>query len=62
MIERRGGARFSNESLDSVGVKNATPRQELHHEIATQLGVARVIELAHSACAQERNDLIPSDW
>jgi hypothetical protein len=62
MVERRRRARLADETLDGIGMEHAAPRKELYDEVTPKLGIARVIELAHTTGAQQRYDLIPADW
>ena len=58
VIEGRGGVRFLDETTAAVLVADAVRRQHFDRDFAIQSRIARAIHLAHSACADEREDLV----
>ena len=61
MIERGEDLRLSLEPGDALGVVGEAIRQDLNRHVATELRVARAIDLAHPARAQWRGDLVDTE-
>src|SRR5436190_16582325 len=61
MIERSQNFRFALESQETLGIACECIRQDLNCYIALQLGVARAINLTHSACSETRHDFVGSE-
>ena len=58
VIERREHPGFSLEAGQPVGVVGEEVRQHLERDVPVELGVARAIDLAHAALADEGGDLV----
>ncbi len=61
MVQRRQHAGFALEARQPVAVRGEPRRQHLDGDIAAQLRVARAIDLAHPAGAQQRRDRVRAD-
>ena len=61
MIERREQSRFALEARHAIGVRRERRRQDLQRDVAIQLRVARAIDLAHAAGAEEREDFVGAE-
>lgn len=61
VIQRRGGARFLLEAAQSVGISRECRRQNFDRDIAHEPRIARSIDFAHAARADERADLIRAE-
>src|SRR5207245_4375720 len=61
VIQRREHLRLASETRKAVGVSSEDIGQSFQRNVAIELRVARPIDLAHSAYANERNDLVRSD-
>ena len=57
MIERCEELRFALEARDAFGVIGQCRGQQLQRNVAAERGVARAIDLAHAAGAEQRDDL-----
>jgi hypothetical protein len=62
MIERGEQLRFAFESRDARGVDGDACWKDLERDIAIQPRIARAIHLAHSAFAQQIDNLIGADF
>ena len=49
------------EPREALGVVRELRRQEFDGDLASELRVARSIDLAHAACAERRHDLVPTE-
>ena len=61
MVERGEHLRFALETREPVGVVRRTSRQDFDRDIASELRVARAIDLAHAAGAEMGDDLVVRD-
>ena len=61
MVQRRGGAGFLLESMEAVGVGGERDGQDLDRHVTTQPRIARAIDLAHAAGADDRDDFIGAE-
>ena len=61
VVERGEQPGLSIEAAQSIGVRGQRARQNLDGDVATELGVAGSIHLAHPAGANRRGDLVGSD-
>jgi hypothetical protein len=61
MVERRQHTRFALKARDTVGIGDKVRRQHLDRDIASELGVARTVDLAHSARTQAADDLVHAE-
>jgi hypothetical protein len=61
MIERREQPGLTAEAGAALRVGNEMRRQEFERDLATQLGVARAIHLAHAAFAERGEDSIRAE-
>ena len=61
MVERRRGLRFVHEPLLRVAVLHERQRQEFQRHGALELGVFRLVDLAHAARAEQRQHAIVRD-
>ena len=61
MIERRGGARFLEESLLRLDISRRGIRQELHRHLPAQPGIASTIDLAHASRSERGEDFVGSE-
>jgi len=62
MIERCEQSCFAFEARHAIGVRREQRRQKLQRDVAPKLGVARAINLPHTASAKWRDDLIRSEF
>ena len=60
MIQCRQRARLAAEPRELIAADSRAVRQDLDAHVAAELRVARPIDLAHAAAADERDDLVPS--
>ena len=60
VVERRQQARLAREARSTLGVGREMRRQDLYRDVASELVVARAIDLAHAAGAERRNDRVRS--
>src|SRR4029453_7141665 len=58
VIQRRGGVRFLDKPATTILVADAVCGQNLDGYLAVETRIARSIHLAHSACADEREDFV----
>ena len=58
VIERRERPRFAREAGAALGVGGEVGRQDLDGDVATELAVARAIDLAHAAGAERGDDRV----
>jgi len=56
-----GGPRFTLETKDGVGIARCTAGQNFDRDVALQTEIACAIDLAHSAGADRRDDLVRTD-
>jgi len=56
MLQRRGGAGFALQPLERLGVPAHLLRQELQRHAAAELQIFRLVDDAHAAAAQLRED------
>ena len=61
MVQRRGGFGFLDEPLAAGLVRDAVVREDLDRDLAAQSRIARAIDLAHAARADEREDFIRAE-
>ena len=53
--------RFALEPRETLGILRERVGQDLERDVAVELGIARTIDFAHAACAQEREDFIRAE-
>ena len=58
MVQRREHPRLALEPREPIGVARERTGQDLDRDVARELGVVRLIHLAHAARAQQRVQLI----
>jgi hypothetical protein len=58
MAQRGDGARFALESRATVGTLGQIPREQLDGDRAIEASLASFVDLAHTAHADERQDLV----
>ena len=58
VVQRREQLRLALESRDAIRVGHESVGEDLDRDVATELGVARAIDLAHPAGAEWRDDFI----
>ena len=58
MVQRREQLRLALESRDAIRVGHKGVGEDLDRDVATELRVARAIDLAHAAGAEWRDDFI----
>src|SRR5262249_18156104 len=58
VLERGGGPRFAAQPLEGLGVTPELVRQELERDAAAELQVLGLVDDAHAAAAQRREDAI----
>jgi hypothetical protein len=56
MVQRGGGARFLLESLEAIHISRKCDRQHFDRDVASQPRVARSVDLAHAAAADQTLD------
>jgi hypothetical protein len=61
MIEAGSGHRLLLEAAHDVGIVREIRRQDLHGDVAIELGVARAIHLAHATGSDGADDLISAE-
>ena len=61
VIERRQHARFPLEARQPIGIGGQRPRQHLDRDLAPEARVARPVDLAHAATAEQRRDAVDTD-
>ena len=61
MVQRRGRARLALEAPQVFFRRRERRRQQLHRDIAAELQIVRLVDLAHAAGADRRDDLEPAD-
>ena len=61
MIQRRGGARFPLEARESLGIARERARQDLDGDVSAEARIAGLVDLAHAAGAQRRQDLVRAE-
>ena len=61
MRQRRDCMRLALEARQAIRIGRELRRQDLDRDLATQLRVARAIDLAHAAGADRRDDLVDAD-
>src|SRR5262245_10943501 len=61
VAERRGGAGFLFEAAQTISIPGELVRQHFDSDLATESRVFGQIDLAHSACAELRNNFIMVD-
>ena len=61
MIQRRERARFAIEPREPAGITRERVRQDLDRDLAAELAVARAVDLAHAADADQRLHLIAAE-
>ena len=61
VIQRRERLRFPLKAGDPLGVRDERFRQNLDRNVATQLRVARLVDLAHATCPKGRKDLVRAE-
>ncbi len=61
MVERGDGPRFALEPLTPIGIGRKGFGQHLERHHAIEARVAGLVDLAHPACAEARNDLVGSE-
>jgi len=61
VIQRGEDARFALEACKAIGVRCEGGRQDFDRHLATELRVSGAIDLAHSARAERREDLIRTE-
>ena len=59
MIEARHGGGFTLEASEPLRRGGGTFRQDLDRDVALETRVTRAVDLAHSACAERSDDLVP---
>jgi len=47
---------------EAVAIVGQRMREDFDGDVALQPGVARAVDFAHAACAQERNDLVGAEF
>ena len=58
MIQRRQDLRFPSETGQTVGVGRERVRKDLQRDVAIERRVARAVDLAHAAHAEQFGDLV----
>ena len=58
MVQRRGGAGFTLEALDAIGIGRQVAANHLDRDGASETRVAGPVDLAHATCAEQRKDLV----
>ena len=61
MIERREHLRLASQAREALGIGRDRCGQNFYRDVAAQLEVARAIDLAHAALAEQREQLIGSE-
>src|SRR5215831_16009466 len=61
MIERSKDLRFPSEPGDTIGIVREGRRQELQRDVPTELRVLGVVDLAHAAAANQRQDFVSAE-
>ena len=61
MIERRQVLRFAAETCQAIRIVRHVGQQELDRDVPVELRIAGAIDLAHSACADARQELVGAD-
>ena len=61
VVQRRDGARLLLEASDAVGVGVTPRRQYLDGDVAAEARVVGAVDLAHSAPAEQRHDVVRAE-
>jgi hypothetical protein len=61
MIERRQDPRFAREAREALGIAREHARQNLDRDVATELRIARAVDLAHPTGTEARDDPVLRD-
>ena len=61
MIQRRGSPRFLLEALQAFRIGGERGRQHFDGHVAAEPRVARAVDLAHPAGANEREDIVGAE-
>ena len=61
MRQRSDGVRLALEARDPIRIGRKRRGEDLDGDLPPQLRVAGAIHLAHPACAERRQDLVPAD-
>ena len=61
MVQRGERLRFALEARQPLGIGGEAVRQDLDRDVAIELRVARAIDLAHAAGANDRDDLVGAE-
>jgi len=61
VTERGEELRFALEARDALTVGDEGFRNDFQRNVASEFGITGAIDLAHSACAQRRLDLVGPD-
>jgi hypothetical protein len=62
MIQRGGGARFLFEAAQAIGISRGRRQQDLERHVAAEPRIVGAIDLAHSACADEGDNFVRSEF
>ena len=58
MIQRREHLRFALEARKTIGIARKCVRQDFDRDIAPEPRIARAVDVAHPAAADQRDDLV----
>jgi len=61
VVQRRGGARFALEPAQVLVRRGEGGGEQFYRDVATELQIVRLVDLAHAAGAQWRDDLEAAD-
>jgi hypothetical protein len=61
MVQRGEDLGFAFEANQAIGIEREGFRQDLHRDVATELRVARTIDLSHFPRPKEREDLVGAE-
>ena len=61
MIERGKDLRFTCEAREAFRIVRETVRQDFQRDVAPELRVARPVDLAHPAGAEQRQNLVGAE-
>src|SRR5258708_3415676 len=61
MVQRGEELCFSTEAGNAFGIVRETLGEDLHGDVAIELRVARLVDLAHAARTESREDFVPAE-
>jgi hypothetical protein len=61
VVERAGGTSFLLEASNTLGVARCLAAHDLDRDVAPEAGIARAVDLAHTARAERGDDLVGTE-